>query len=133
MINSGSKANVITLTFIAKLGFSIQLIGIDAQKIDSSALKTYGMVIAGFSIWDKMGKIRFFEQFFLLADISMEVVLGIIFLALSNLNIEFDIESFTWRSYSAVKALPTARWVKSILKYKFEKAALNKNSKTFVV
>ena len=63
-----------TLTFAAKLGLSIQTTDIDAKKIDGSALKTYGMVIAGFSIQDKTGKIRFFEETFLLADTSMEVV-----------------------------------------------------------
>ena len=67
------------------------------------------MVIAGFSIQDKTGKIRFFEETFLLADTSMEVVLGMLFLALSNANIQFDTESFTWRSYHAAKALLTAR------------------------
>ena len=56
------------------------------------------MVIAGFSIQDKIGKIRFFEETFLLLDTSMEVVLGMLFLALNNTDIQFDIESFTWRS-----------------------------------
>ena len=133
LINSGNKANIITPAFVAKLGLSIQLIGIGAQKTDRSALKMYGMVIAGFSIWDKMGKIRFFEQSFLLADISMEVVLGIILLVLNNVDIKFNTESFTWRSYSEAEILPTTRWVKPIDKYKFAKAALDKNSKTFVV
>lgn len=45
------------------------------------------MVIARFSIQDKLGKIRFFEGTFLLADTSIEMVLGILFLALSNANI----------------------------------------------
>ena len=39
-----------TLVFAAKLGLSIRLIGIGAQKINGFALKTYGIVIAGFSI-----------------------------------------------------------------------------------
>ena len=53
------------------------------------------MLIAGFSILDKMGKIRFFEETFLLAETSMKVVLGMSFLALSNTDIQFDTESFT--------------------------------------
>ena len=122
-----------TPAFAAKLGLSIRPTGIGAQKIDGSALKTYGMVIAGFSIQDKTGKIRFFEETFLLADTSMEVVLGMPFLALSNADIQFDIESFTWRSYSTAEALPTARRVELIDKHEFAKAALDENSETFVV
>ena len=52
------------------------------------------MVIVEFSIQDKTGKIRFFEEIFLLADTSIEVVLGIPFLVLSNADIQFDTESF---------------------------------------
>ena len=49
-IDSSSKVNVMTLAFAAKLGLSIHSIGIGIQKINSSALTTYGMAIAGFSI-----------------------------------------------------------------------------------
>lgn len=133
MIDSGSEVNAMTPAVAAKLGLSTRPTGIGAQKIDGSALKTYGMVIAGFSIQDKLGRIRFFEETFLLADTSMEVVLGMPFLALSNADIQFDAESFTWRSYSAAEALPTARRVELIDKHEFAKAALAKNSETFVV
>ena len=63
----------------------------------------------------------------------MEVVLGMLFLAFSNADIQFDTESFTWRSFSAAEALPTTRWVELINKHEFDKAALDKNSETFVV
>ena len=63
----------------------------------------------------------------------MEVVLGMSFLILSNTNIQFDTESFTWRSYSTAKALPTTRRVELIDKRHFAKAALDKNSETFVI
>ena len=67
------------------------------------------MTIAGFSIQDKMDRAQFFQETFLLADISIEVVLGMPFLFLSNANIQFDTKSFAWRSYSAVKALSTTK------------------------
>ena len=76
-----------TPTFAAKLGVSICLTGIDTQKIDDSALKTYNIAITRFLIQDKLGKARFFEETLLLADISMEIVLSIPFLALSNADI----------------------------------------------
>ena len=50
LIDSGSEVNAMTPAFAAKLGLSIRPTGIGAQKIDGSTLKTYGMVIAGFSI-----------------------------------------------------------------------------------
>ena len=36
----------------------------------------------------------------------MEIVLGILFLAFSNADIQFDTECFTWRSYSIAEVLP---------------------------
>ena len=50
LIDSGSEVNAMTPAFAAKLGLSIRPTGIGAQKIDGFALKTYGIVIAGFSI-----------------------------------------------------------------------------------
>ena len=91
------------------------------------------MTIAGLSIQDESGRARFFEETFLLADSSMEVVLRILFLALSNADIQVDTKSFTWRSYSAAEALPITRRVEFIDKHEFAKAALDKNSETFVV
>ena len=119
--------------FAAKLGLSTWPTSIGTQKIDDSALKTYGMVIARFSIQDKTGKIRFFDESFLLADTSIELVLRMPFLTLSNTNIQFEIESFTWRPYSTAEALPSARQVELIDKHEFAKAALDENSETFVV
>ena len=91
------------------------------------------MAIAGFSIQDKSGRARFFEETFLLADTSMEVVLGMSFLSLSNADVQFDTGNLTWRTYSTAEALPTTRRVELIDKYKFARAALDKNSETSVV
>ena len=48
------------------------------------------MAIAGFSIQDKSGKAWFFEETFLLADTSMEIVLEISLGTLNNVDIQFD-------------------------------------------
>ena len=45
------------------------------------------MVIAGFQVEDKLGKARFFQKSFPLADISIEVVLEMPFLSFSNTDI----------------------------------------------
>ena len=91
------------------------------------------MVPADFQVEDKLGKARFFQETFLLADISMEVVLGILFLTLSNADVQFVKKELTWRFYTTAKGLLNTKRVKLIDKKKFAKAALDKNSKTFVV
>ncbi len=92
------------------------------------------MASARFSIQDSLGRVRFFEETFLLADTSMEVVLGMPFLSLSNANVEFaELEKLTWRTYTAAEAIPTTRRVKLINKREFTRAALDENSETFVV
>ena len=91
------------------------------------------MVLASFQVEDKLGKIRFFQETFLLADISTEVVLGMLFLTLSNADIQFVEKELTWRSYTTAKALLTTKRVELINKMEFAKAALDENSETFVV
>lgn len=87
-----------TPAFAAKLVFSTWPTSISEQKIDSSALKMYGIAIARFLIENKLGRIRFFDELFLLADTKMKVVPGMPFLALSNADIWFDAESSLWKS-----------------------------------
>ena len=60
MIDSGSKVNVMTLTYIKKLGLRTQKTDVRAQKIDGLSLDTFEMVITGFQVLDKQGKARFF-------------------------------------------------------------------------
>lgn len=59
------------------------------QKIDGTTLKTYGIVVSTFSILDKDNRERFFKVSFLLADDQPDIVLGMLFLAMSNTNIDF--------------------------------------------
>lgn len=60
------------------------------KKIDGSWLKTFGIVIALFKVEDKEGKFCFFKEIFLLADISINVAFGILFLTLGNVKINFN-------------------------------------------
>ncbi len=69
----------------------------------------------------------------MLADISMEVVLGMPFLSFSNADFQFGAWELTWRAYTVAKVLSTSRRVELIKKHEFAKAALGKNSETFVV
>ena len=66
----------------------------------------FEMVIAGFQVLDKLNKVRFFQKTFLLANITIKVVLGMFFLTFNNANIQFVEKKLIWRSYTAKKALP---------------------------
>lgn len=60
LINLDSNVNAMVPDYAKKLGFKIRKNNVGAQKIDGSILKTYGMVIAGFQVEDKLGRARFF-------------------------------------------------------------------------
>lgn len=124
---------MISRAYTEKLGLTSQSINVSAQKIDGLPLGTYGMVIAEFLVQNKLGKAWFFKGTFLLADISIELLLGMPFLSFRNANLQFDAGKLTWKTYIADKAMPTVRQVKLIDKHEFAKTALNENSKTFVI
>lgn len=60
LINSWSDVNTMHPNYTKKLGLAIQKTDVGAQKIDGMSLETFGMVIAGFQVQDKIGRSRFF-------------------------------------------------------------------------
>ena len=48
LINLGSKVNAMPPVYAKQLGLQVQKTDIEAQKIDSSLLRIFGIVIAGF-------------------------------------------------------------------------------------
>ena len=74
--------------FAKKLNIQVCEIKVSVQKIDGLKLNTFGIVITSFSIEDKEKKSRFFEKIFLLADISIDIALGISFLTFNNVEID---------------------------------------------
>ena len=76
-----------TPAYAAYLGLKVRVINIGVQEIDGSLLATYVMIIAAFQVVNKLGRSWFFQETFLLAEISMEVVLGISFLIPSNFDV----------------------------------------------
>ena len=89
LFDSSSKINAIHLTFTKKLGLLIRPTNIRAQKIDGSTLNTYKMVVAAFLVMDKANQVKFFEEIFLVTNVSPEVVLGMPFPILSGADIDF--------------------------------------------
>ena len=58
------------------------------QRINGITLETYGIVVFTFSMLDKDGREKFFEESFLLANVKPDIVLGIFFLTMSNANVD---------------------------------------------
>ena len=90
LINSESEVNAIYLAFAKQLGLSIRPTHVRVQKIDSTMLDTYGMVVAVFSLEDKANQVRFFEETFLVANVSPEIVFGMSFLILNGVDVDFS-------------------------------------------
>ena len=119
--------------YAKRLDLKIWKTNVRAQKIDGSALETFGMVIADFQVEDKSGRPRFFQEIFLVADTKFEVVLGMPFLKISNADVAFGEGTLTWKSYTTNKALPTTERVQLVDPKEFVIAALDADSETFVV
>ena len=96
-------------------------------------LDTFGMVVTAFSVTDKANQVKFFEETFLVANISSEVVFEILFLTLSSADVDFLSRELRWRTYTTEKALRTTRNIKLVGKKEFVAAALNPEYKTFVI
>ena len=119
--------------FAQRLSLKVWKTNVGAQKIDSSALETFEMVIADFQVEDKTNKPRFFQKMFLVADTKFEVILRMSFLKISNANVLFGKKILMWKTYTSNKVLPTTEQVQIIDKKDFVMAALDTDSETFVV
>lgn len=122
-----SMVNAIIPAYAAKQDLITRKTSIRVQKIDNLPLKTHSMASARFLLQDSVERVRFFEETYVLVNISMEIVLKIHFLALNNASFQFSTKKLTWRSYIMAKALPTINRVELINKKKFAKAILDKN------
>lgn len=60
LINSDSELNAMILAYPKQLGIQIRPINVRAQKINGSSVETFRIVIAGFKVIDKLGKVKFF-------------------------------------------------------------------------
>ncbi len=90
LLDSGSKVNAISQVFAHQLGHKIQKTNIRAQKIDDTTLETYKIIVSTFSILDKDGRERIFEESFQLTDMNLDIVFGMSFLIMSNVDIDFQ-------------------------------------------
>ena len=68
-----------------------------------------------------------------MADTKFELILGMPFLKISNADVSFDERILTWKSYTTNEVLLTTKQVQLIDPKVFVIAALDVDSKTFVV
>ena len=133
LVNSGSEFNAVYPAFAKKLGLLIRPTNVGAQKIDGAAWETYWMVVAAFSVEDKANRERFFEETFLMANVSPEVVFEILFLILSGADVDFLGWELRWKTYTIKEALPTTRHVVLVDKKGFVAAALDLKHEIYIV
>lgn len=76
--------------FAFKISLKIYKTNIRAQKIDKITLKTNEIIVFIFFLFNKDRYIRFFEYINLLANVSLDTVLEILFLIISNVDIDFE-------------------------------------------
>ena len=82
---------------------------------------------------DKANQIRFFEETFLVANVSPEVVFGMLFLTLSNANVDILSWKLWWRIYITKKTLSTTKDIELVGKKEFAAAALDLKIEVFIV
>ncbi len=76
--------------FAHQLGPKIWKTNVGAQKIDGTTLEIYGMIVSTFSVLNKDNRERFFKESFLLTDVKPDIVLRMLFLTMSNVDIDFQ-------------------------------------------
>ena len=91
------------------------------------------MVVAAFSVIDKANSVEFFKETFLVANISLKVVLKILFLTLSGAIIDFSSWKLRQRTYITKEALLITRYVELVDKKKFAVVALDPKHETYIV
>ena len=91
------------------------------------------MVIANFQVKDKVGRPRFFQKTFLVANTKFKVILRMPFLKISNADLVFGERKLMWKSYITNKALPTTERVQLVNPKEFVIAVMDTNSETFVM
>ena len=131
--DSGSEINAINLTLVRELGLFIKPIDIGSQKIDKTMLDIFEIMVTAFSVNDKANQLKFFEEIFLGVNVSLEVVLGMLFLTLSSADVDFLGWKLRWRTYTTKEVLPTTKPVELMGKKKFAAAALDPEHETYVV
>lgn len=91
------------------------------------------MIVSIFSLLDKNSREGLFEESFFLANVKPNIVLGMLFLTMSNVNVDFPAQNLHERSYTIKDILPTNRRVELMMEKEFVATALDLEHEAFVV
>ena len=133
LLDSGNKVNTIHPAFAKKLGFPIRPTDVGLQKIDGTTMDTFKIVVTAFSVTNKANQVRFFEEIFLVANVSLEVVFEMFFFTLNDIDINILGRELRWRTYTTKKGFPTIRRVELVDKKEFASAIFDLKSGIFIV
>lgn len=93
------------------------------------------MISASFFFQHSLKRVRSFQETFLFYDTSIKMILGILFLSLSNANVKFIklIEKFIQKYYIIIEALSTITLTDLINRNEFISVVLDENFKIFLI
>ena len=91
------------------------------------------MVVANVLVTNKANRVRFFEETFLMANVSLEVVFRMSFFILNIADIYFQGRKLWWKINTTKVDLPATRHVELMGKNKFAAIALDLEYKSYVV
>ena len=82
---------------------------------------------------DKVNRLKFFKESFLVANAKFELILKMFFLKLSNIEVLFGEKVYIWKIYTINEALSTIEQILIIDKKNFIMVILDINNKRFIV
>ena len=91
------------------------------------------MVVAAFWVEDKANQVRFLKETFLVDNVSPEVVFEMLFLTLSDADIDFLGWELQSRTYITKEVLPTTRRVKLVDKKEFAATTFDPEHEIYIV
>ena len=133
LADSGAEANIINRLSAQKMGLPVLNTNIGLSAIHGEAVKTYGMHYIEFQQEDEQGRVRYFQDTFLAADIDTRMILGMPWLTIANPDIDWVKKSFRWRTYTAAVALTTTCRADVIDPKEFAQLAIDKEAHCFVI
>ena len=88
LTDSDAEVNIINRVTARKMGLSILNTNIGLSAIHDKTVKIYEMHYIEFQQKDEQGRVRYFQDTFLAADIDTRIILDMSWLIMTNLNID---------------------------------------------
>lgn len=91
------------------------------------------MILVNFELEDKQKKTQFFQEIFLVGNTAIEIILDILFLAVSKMKIDFTNRKLNLKTYTLYEILSTTKKVKIIGLKKYTAVALALDKEAFMM